>query len=165
MKSFKKTSPALFALLAIISILPGCGKGKGGDEALYGVGVAATNVALNGQCYNFYSLGYGQPAILTFQGQASISGGGFLQGYAQGAAVGFPGPTHSRTNVAGDSVLVHFNGSTVYTQVTLHPNTVDYFRATGEQICGLGFNTQIAGNSLVQSVFVHNGQGWSYITL
>jgi hypothetical protein len=148
-EKMKISKKVILALLAF-SVLPGCGK-KNDDPVVTTApigGVISGGVALNGNCYTFSGVPYGQGATVTFSGSATASGG-LLQGTAQAASVGLAAVTFTRSNNInggpGDSMQVYFNGSSIQVAANLAPSTVMYFQAYNMPLCALEFNTTVSG--------------------
>jgi hypothetical protein len=164
----------LVTLLAA-SVLSGCGKKKNNEPVVNGVAsVGSASIGLqNGSCYNMNQVGFGSGANLTFQGQGWISPyTGAIQAQVQGASVGFPGVSYSRSNAAGDTLQVYVSGQTVYAYANLSSNTVSWIKYFGNtygqagSICGLYIDSPISGSNMTMSARMLSGNGSYYaITL
>ena len=145
----------LTALLASISVLPGCGKsssGNGSNTGVYGVvGAGATsgsNVALTSN--------YNGGMSFSISGNVQVTQAGNLYGeaYAQGLAGGPVGMQYYRADGPGDvinfSTTVSGNAAALSGVVTLSAQTlqaIQYVYGPNVSIAGVGFIYSTPNNS------------------
>lgn len=172
MKITKQTGKMLLVMLAVVSLLPSCGKKKNdGNGVAVAPGIGLPTVGTNGSCYNLQ----GQTGGVTVQFYGTASGNGW---YLTTNSSGVPGGyvnTYTRSNVAGDTLQVYsYSNNTAYAVATLAYNTVAAINTyAGGQLCGLYVYNYISGNSLTQSApflgpngsAIYIPYGYSYIML
>ncbi|MCO5143230.1 MAG: hypothetical protein M9962_09090 [Oligoflexia bacterium] len=148
MKITKQIGKTLLVMLAVVSLLPSCGKKKNDEGQGVAIAPGITNPLLpgNGSCYNLQ----GQTGAITVQFAGTSSGNGW---YMQtNGGVGLPSVTYSRTNSAGDSLQVYVSGNQAYASATLAYTTVAAINTyAGGQLCGIYVYNYVSGGQLSSS--------------
>jgi hypothetical protein len=170
MKKSKRTVPALFAVLLMISALTGCGKKN--DAGVGGVGVGV---------YPGYTAGGTVAASFQVGGSLQLSNAtGWVYGSLNaGAGGGIGGVPYSRTNSSGDQVVLYLSaapttGGVGYSTangmatVYLSQSTMSYVNLyCGGNPRGISFpsGAALSGSSISGQVLLvaGNGQGCLYL--
>jgi hypothetical protein len=160
MKSHKQVK-ALLGLLAVISILPGCGKKDNGAVAATGGPVTSVSTIGSAGCA---TVSYNSAVTLTFygnltQGYSGIVGN--LSAYGYGSQ-SFGGSNYYRNLSTGDSVNVYVNGTTAYAVLSLATNTVNAIVMGQNYAYGSSGSAQVCGISINESIFASGISGPGY---
>lgn len=152
----KISKKALLGMLAMVSILPGCGK-KSDSPAVVGGAVTSVQNIGSGQCAN---VSYNSAVTLTFygnvQGGAGITGDLSTYGYGSSS---YAGSNYYRNLSTGDTVNVYVNGYTAYAVIGISANTASAIVAGQQAYNGVA---QVCGMEINESIFASPISGSGY---
>lgn len=166
MKLNRQTSVALFVMLAVFSVLPGCGKKNDGGPAGPAVAVAPAIGQVSGGCA---TINPNTSNTITFAGTLYNNQGSSLVGqfsaYGIGTYTGGFASSFWRTNYLGDRIDLYMSGTQAYIVVTFGQSASNaiYYSGGGGGSWGGGWSGGGAVCGLYLNAYYYNatqGGAW-----